>query len=403
MKKLLILLCLLVGKTYAHKTPDITPGSSVLLPTLIKNHKGKVVMHWSEKDEKGLISWYFSVSANGGKTFKAKTLIASDAGIGVNRLARPRLLFKPDGTMVAIYSYRAVNPNAPQAAMPKSDSQGASAPMARPKRDSQIRYSSSSNGGKTWSEATSVDTDTSKLTRGFFDAIILPNNEIAVAYLKDVKNSIKHEERDLRLALTKNGIFQEEKLLDAVVCDCCNIGMNLDPKGNLHMYYRDNNNDIRDIAHIVSADNGATFTAPQTLHNDQWEIKGCPHSGASSVTTKSNQYTTWFSGTMAGKAGLRIANNKGQLLEVLDPKAKNATLAANEQKAVWAWEQPNQNNVSVLYTSQIIGNTVAEKSPVQGSEKTQNVSILLAKGKTLVVAETKLEDKKTGLFFTVIN
>lgn len=73
--------------------------------------------------------------------------------------------------------------------------------------------------------------------RGFFDAVLMANDEVAVAYLKDVKNSTKHEERDLRLAIIKNGVFQDEKLIDPVVCDCCNISMLLDANGALNIYY----------------------------------------------------------------------------------------------------------------------------------------------------------------------
>lgn len=280
---------------------ETDPNKTYTLPTFTKNNKGEVVLYWTEKDPQNVVSLCFATSKDG-KTYGEKKTVFADGGLGNGRLMRPKLLFKKNGEMVAVFSYRtspAVPPREPRPAQEANRTAPApqQASQARPKRSSEIRFTVSKDGGNTWTSPTSVDTDTTKLTRGFFDAVLLANDEIAVAYLKDVKGSTKHEERDLRLAITKNGVFQAEKLIDAVVCDCCNISMVVDEAGALHMVYRDNNNDIRDMSHIISKDNGATFSAPKTLYADKWEIKGCPHAGATTVSVKNEQYATWFSGT----------------------------------------------------------------------------------------------------------
>lgn len=394
----------IIASNFGDSPIEIDPNKSYTLPTLAKNKKGEVVLYWTEKDPQNQVALYFATSKDG-KTYGEKKLVFVDAGLGNGRLARPKLLFKKNGEMVAVFSYRAGGAMPPREARPTAQAQEANhtnhnapAPQqaaARPKRSSEIRFTVSKDGGNTWSTPTSVDTDTTKLTRGFFDAVVLPNDEVAVAYLKDVKGSTKFEERDLRLVITKNGVFQPERLIDPVVCDCCNISMVVNETGALHMVYRDNNNDIRDMAHIVSKDNGATFSAPKTLYADKWEIKGCPHSGATSASTKTDQFITWFSGTQNGQSGVRLTNASGKLLKVLDASAKNASITADDKTAVWVWEQTAENGPSNIFYSKVVNGKLLDSQKVASSDFGQNASTLVVNGKILVAYEVLKADKKT--------
>ncbi|MDZ7876213.1 MAG: exo-alpha-sialidase [Saprospiraceae bacterium] len=387
---------------------ETDPNKSYTLPTLTKNSKGEVVLYWTEKDPQNVVSLCFA-SSKDGKTYGEKKTVIADAGISSGRLMRPKLLFKKNGEMVAVFSYRTSAAMPPRGERPAAPKQGANAapapqqaPQGRPKRSSEIRFSVSKDGGNTWTTPTSTDTDTTKLTRGFFDAVLLANDEIAVAYLKDVKGSTKHEERDLRMAVTKNGVFQDEKLIDAVVCDCCNISMVVDESGALHVVYRDNNNDIRDMSHIVSKDNGATFSSPVTVYADKWEIKGCPHAGATTVSVKNEQYATWFSGTQNGQSGFRLANSSGKLLKVLDASAKNTYITSDDKTAVWVWEQTAESGVSNVFYSKIVNGKLLDSQKVADSDYGQNASTLLFNGKVLVAYEVLKADKKTVLATKIV-
>lgn len=401
-----------VNPSLTNSPIETDPNKTYTLPTLTKNNKGEVVLYWTEKDPQNVVSLCFATSKDG-KTYSEKKTVFADGGLGNGRLMRPKLLFKKNGEMVAVFSYRTSPAMPPREARPSAQLQEANhsnhnapapqqAPATRPKRSSEIRFTVSKDGGSTWTSPTSVDTDTTKLTRGFFDAVLLANDEIAVAYLKDVKGSTKHEERDLRLAITKNGVFQAEKLIDAVVCDCCNISMVVDEAGALHMVYRDNNNDIRDMSHIVSKDNGATFSAPKTLYADKWEIKGCPHTGATTVSVKNEQYATWFSGTQNGQSGFRLASSSGKLLKVLDASAKNTYITADDKTAVLVWEQTSESGVSNVFYSKIINGKLLDSQKVIDSDYGQNASTLVFNGKVLVAYEVLKADKKTVLAAKVV-
>ncbi len=356
------------------------------MPLLTQTPKGEILLSWTEKDEQGQVSFCLAFSKDKGKTFGDKKVIFSSKGIGNSRLMRAKVLAKKDGSLVAVFTNR---PEAP-----------AGAP-AGGRRTSDLVYCVSKDAGTTWTSPQNVDSDPAKAMRGFFDAIVLPNDEIAVVYLKDVANSTKHEERDLRLVLSKNGVFQPEKLIDPVVCDCCNINLLVDANGALHVYYRDNNDDIRDIAKITSTDNGATFSKPQIVHNDGWKINGCPHSGAISSTYGKGALIAWFSGAET-ETGIRLVTQEGKKLFVLDDASvKNPWIMAGSKQAVMLWEQSQADSKSQLVFRKINGDKVSETVAVDGTVNALNSTGLMLDNQLLLAHEVK-RDKKNSLKVTTV-
>jgi BNR repeat-like domain len=364
------------------------------MPLLAQTPKGEILLSWTERNEEGKTDFCLAFSKDKGKTFSTKQIIYSGWGINNSRLMRAKVLAKKDGSLVAVFSNRA---NAP-AVKPQ---QGGGRP--RGGRSADIVYCVSKDGGATWTNPQNVDTDTTKnIMRGFFDAILMSNDEVAVAYLKDVKGSTKHEERDLRLALTKNGVFQPEKLIDPVVCDCCNINLLVDAKGALNVYYRDNNDNIRDIAQMVSTDNGATFSKPQIVHNDGWKINGCPHNGAVSSVHGKSTLVAWYSGAET-ESGVRLVTQEGKKLFVLtEASAKNPCLMTQATSAVLLWEQNNADNKTQLVFRKVKDNKVSETLSVEGSENATNSTGLMIDNQLLIAHEVKKEKSNSLKIMTTI-
>ena len=356
------------------------------MPLLTQTPKGEILLSWTEKDEQGLTSFCLAFSKDKGKTFGDKKVIFSGKGIGNSRLMRAKVLAKKDGSLVAVFTNR---PDSP-----------AGAP-AGGRRTSDLVYCVSKDAGTTWTSPQNVDSDPAKAMRGFFDAIVLPNDEIAVFYLKDVANSTKHEERDLRMVLSKNGVFQPERLIDPVVCDCCNINLLVDANGALHVYYRDNNDDIRDIAKITSTDNGATFSKPQIVHNDGWKINGCPHSGAISSSYGKGALIAWFSGAET-ESGIRLVTQEGKKLFVLDDASvKNPWIMAGSKQAVMIWEQSQADSGNQLVFRKINGDKVSETVAVDGTVNALNSTGLMLDNQLLLAHEVK-QEKKNSLKITTV-
>ncbi len=376
----------------AKSTPSVfltEDAKAYSMPLLSQTPKGDVMLSWTEKDEQGMTSFCLAFSQDKGKTFSEKKVIYAGNGVGNSRLMRAKVLAKKDGSLIAVFTNRA---EAPATASPQEGNGG----RGRGGRSSDLVYCTSKDGGATWTSPQSVDSDPTKgIVRGFFDVALMPNDEIAVVYLKDVANSTKHEERDLRLVLTKNGTFQPEKVIDPVVCDCCNINLLVDANGALNVFYRDNNDDIRDIAKMTSKDNGATFSKPQIVHNDGWKINGCPHSGAISSVHGKSALVAWYSGAET-ESGIRLVTQEGKKLFVLDdPSVKNPFLMSSSQVSAMLWEQGKDKTQLVF--RKINGDKVSETLSVEGSENATNSTGLIIGNQLLIAHEVKQENKKNSL------
>jgi len=226
---------------------------------------------------------------------------------------------------------------------------------------------------------------------------------VVVAYWKDVANSKMFEERDLRLVISKYGVYQPERVIDPVVCDCCPISRLLDANGALNVYYRDNNDNIRDMAKMNTKDNDETFSKPQILHNDQWKINGCPHSGAISSTYGKSALIAWFSGAET-ESGLRLVTQEGKKLFVLsDVSAKNANLLKAPKASVMLWEQnKGENNVSQIAFRKINNDKVSETNWVNGSSNGTNSSGLVIDNQLLIAYEVKQANKKNSIKISTV-
>ncbi len=381
------------GTTYFSKSLKTTPSvfgtdstKDYTMPLLLQTPKGDVMLSWTEKDEQGTTAFCLAFSKDKGKTFSEKKVIYAGKGVSNSRLMRAKVLAKKDGSLVAVFSNRTdVPPAQPQGQGGRGGG-----------RSSELVYTISKDDGNTWTSLQAVDTDPTKgLMRGFFDAVVLPNDEIAVAYLKDVKNSTKYEERDLRLTITKNGVFQAEKLLDAVVCDCCNINMLVDANGALNVIYRDNNDDIRDFSKMISTDNGQTFSKPQNIYNDGWKIAGCPHNGAVSSTHGKSALIAYYSGAES-ESGVKLVTQDGKKLCVLnDPSVKNPVLIGSAQVSTLLWEQGKDNTQLVF--KKINTDKISETLSIEGSTNATNSTGLIIDNQLLIAHEVKQDNKKNRL------
>lgn len=418
---------LLIGTTAALATGIGSDTSrAYAVPTLVRTPAGEVALSWTEKDNNGIIYFYWAKSGDNGKTFGDKKLIYANAGIGNSRLMRPKLLFRKDGSAVAVFGLRGSQPTSPQATAPappqgeqahsgheghgaghdahKAEASKVAKGGGRP-RDLQIVYATSTDQGNTWTQPVPVHSDrTPNIVRGFFDAAVLANGEVAVTWLNDIPGN-EHEQRDLRLATTLGGKFGAERVLDPYVCACCNISLLVDPAGTLHVYYRENQDNVRDIAEMRSADNGKTFSKPQILSKDNWQINGCPHSGPTASAGGGSPLVAWFSGT-TDSPGIRLVNEQGKRLFVLDePTAKNAYLVPAPKSSVLLWEQsqPSESGMSSVIAYRNLTGTTPATQFVKSAVNGINASGLVTDGQLVVAYEVRKPNNKNGMEWTVVS
>lgn len=113
---------------------------------------------------------------------------------------------------------------------------------------------------------------------------------------RDTKNEKKEDNQmTLRAAIVSlDGTIKEDTLIDPRVCDCCNTAIGITYNGPV-VVYRDRSEGAKEIrdTYIVRWVDG-TWTAPKAIHNDQWNLTGCPVNGPAIDTQEENVVVSWF-------------------------------------------------------------------------------------------------------------
>lgn len=168
-----------------------------------------------------------------------------------------------------------------------------------------VRFTRSLDGGKTFDNPLTVNTDRA-ITSHRFDSMSI--NQLGHIYLiwidKRVKNLAKKQGKDyagasLYFAVSKNlgKSFDDNKKLVDHSCECCRIAVDNDQSGNVvalwrHVYPIN----IRDhsIAY-VSEGMQSIKGLPTKASNDEWMIEGCPHHGPDlSMDNENRAHMVWF-------------------------------------------------------------------------------------------------------------
>lgn len=268
-----------IGLTVDKPIPEPTVISnkinSARLPYLTTDNKGNPVICWTEKDSTEKTFFYFSVSFNNGSTFETPKLIPVSENIKVHNESMPKVAFKKDGSIWAFY----------QTAEPGGHF------------SSSIKYTTSSDGGNSWSGSRHISSDsTTGKSRSFFDVATLPDGEIGIVYLD---HNVKKEDkgRPVFFSKTNGRNIQEPIIVDPQACECCRTDIMADEKSTIHIVYRDLFEDgSRDMSYLKSSDGGKTFSSPTLLSKDGWKIDGCPHAGPSVYSHNSKIYAAWYTG-----------------------------------------------------------------------------------------------------------
>ena len=163
-----------------------------------------------------------------------------------------------------------------------------------------VKYTTSPDNGKTWSDAKILHDDGKQAEHGFVS--MMPYGEKFFVCWLDGRNTVSedsgshdghHGQMSIRGAiLTKEGIKENEWELDNRVCDCCQTAVAITTTGPIVVYRDRSENEIRDMS-IVRFVNGQ-WTTPKIIYADQWKIKGCPVNGPRADAIGNNVAIAWF-------------------------------------------------------------------------------------------------------------
>jgi hypothetical protein len=315
---------------------DQVPGQC---PYLTKDDKGNTVISWVRMNNDSTSSFCYAIAAND-ETFSNPVVIPNSGNIQPHGENLPKIVFKKSGDIIALWGV--ANPN------PGNKYSGA------------VYFVQSFDHGKTWSTPAPLVKDTASFDQRYYDVALLPDGEAGVVWL-DNRKTKKVEGSGVYFASTEGrGGFREGKLISEPACQCCRTVLFPDSKRNIHVLYRAIIHDsIRDMMHIVSEDEGRTFSAPQRISNDNWVINACPHTGPAMTENKDGLHFTWFTGGEGKGNYYSCAPGKGkQFTDRLLVSASGShpqVAAISDENVMLTWDEMKPS-------SRIIGVQVLDKN-----------------------------------------
>src|SRR5699024_7006004 len=142
--------------------------------------------------------------------------------------------------------------------------------------------------------------------------------------------------------------FGKDKHIGGPSCQCCKLNLYVDDDQTLHLVYRSLTEDnIRDIAHISSKDNGKSFSLPAVVSDDQWQINACPHNGPAITHVGGILFTMcYIMGCGEGLYYIRSGRqgDHSSSRTCLTEQAKRPYIASLDSQALAVWDEVFQKN-----------------------------------------------------------
>lgn len=334
---------------------------------LTDDNKGNPVVVWTERRKDGL-KLFFAVSEGDSKFSKAVNVPVTN-DVATHAEGMPKVAFRKDGTIVAAFEKKA--------------------PTKENKYAGAVYYTTSADGGKSWSREQYLHSDTvAGRSRSYFDLQRLPDGEVGAAWL-DIKLDKGTGGRSVRFARTRDAKgFGNEILVDSSACQCCRIDVYTDDSDAVFVAYRGlkkgpMGRQIRDMMIATSINGGDTFSSPMLISADNWFIEGCPHTGPSLCGNKAGLFSLWYTegtGTGIYYAKKEEGNATFASRNLVSRDGRHPQLCAQGDRIAMLWEE----NTAVGNKS----NTVIHFKVVKDGEE---------------LSQGALTSRQTNAFLPVVN
>jgi hypothetical protein len=146
-----------------------------------------------------------------------------------------------------------------------------------------------------WKAPFKLHSDSTKTEHGFVSIIPFKENSFFVTWLDGRDTASKDETMAMNIraaVITATGEILDDTLLDNRTCDCCHTTAAITGNGPVVIYRDRSETEVRDISIVRQVD--GNWTDPKPVHNDNWEINGCPVNGPKADAIENTLVIAWF-------------------------------------------------------------------------------------------------------------
>jgi hypothetical protein len=255
---------------------------------------------------------------------------------------------------------------------------GWTARVAGAKHASTLYLSASRDGGRSFSSHVKVNDDEKPAAHGMHSLAVAPDGRIYVAWL-DERNAAppppakpnsghvhKESNREVFFASSADGgrTFSANQRLASEVCPCCKTSLAAGADGRVYASWRQVlPGEFRHIAVAASTDGGRTFSQPAIVHDDKWQIAGCPVSGAAlAIATDGALSVLWYTAGEAGTPGLYRSESRdgGRTFAPRTALARSSgrgtpvlLAASGDDQLLAVWEERGEGASTRIATAQL--------------------------------------------------
>ena len=319
--------------------PVSTPADAGSTSPQITVEGGRTILSWLEPTESRTTLKFAEWSGSG---WSEAHIVASGSDLVVNSADVPSVRALTDGTLVAHW----LQEDGPD-------------PEAY-----KLPLSWSKDGGRTWSRPMYPHHDGTKTQHGFASLFQAPGAGLGLVWLDGRATNAKEPDApDSNMGLWAavygpDGKQVSEKAVDVRVCECCSTSVAATSEGVIVAYRGRTAEEIRDI--YVTRFDGRQWSAPALVHNDGWEIDGCPVNGPAVDARGREVAVAWFTAkTDKGQAFAAFSHDGGrtfgQPIRIDDQTSLgqvNITLLADGAAAVSFLEAGNRSEFRVRRVEQ---------------------------------------------------
>ncbi len=165
-------------------------------------------------------------------------------------------------------------------------------------------------------------TDGTATEHGFVSMLPIDGERVLAIWL-DGRHT-EHREHDeytdfdqamtLRSAVIhRDGTLEDERVIDDTVCDCCQTDLVAVDGGAIVVYRDRTEGEIRDISLSFYDFETTEWSDPVTVHDDGWQINGCPVNGPRAAVNDHQLAVVWFTEVDdEPKVQVAFSDNNGQ-------------------------------------------------------------------------------------------